>query len=53
MCTVLNLLGEDVSGVGLVGDMYDGGRAVGADLADLGFVEVNALRALIGKGRGP
>ena len=29
--------------------MYDGGKVIGADLADLGFV----LRVLVGKGRDP
>ena len=53
MRTVLNLLGEDVAGVDLAGDMVGGGGAVGAYLSDLSFAEVNMLRAFVGKGRGP
>ena len=53
MCAILNLLGESVAGVDLAGDMYGGGGTVGADLADLGFAEVNVFRSLVGKRRDP
>ena len=53
MCAVLNLLGEDVAEIDLARDVYYGVGAVGVNLADFGFAELNVLRALVGKGRGP
>ena len=46
-----NFLSEDVSGVDLARYVFNGGRAVGADLVDLGFTEINVLYAFVGKGR--
>ena len=53
MRTVLNLLGEDVAGVDLAGDMLNISGAVGAYLADLDFAEITVIWAFIGTGCGP
>ena len=53
MCAILNLLGENVAGVDLAGDMLNSSGAVGADLADLGFAEITVIWAFIGTGCGP